>query len=188
MNQASFLKKVIAFLSLVSLALFGAIYFVYQEIKIKNEKVSSVEQDLSQKSTRYDYLLSTKKLIENIELDIKKIDNSVVGKSGDVAFIEDLELLAKSNGLKIEIESLNLENDSKNASSTITTLKVKAKTEGDWVGMYSFVSEIESLPIKIKINRFALITEGELTSSQAKPVDQNKNWQGSFEISVLKYK
>ncbi len=188
MSQSQPFKKIIILLSAVSLSLFIAMYFVYVEIRSKNEKVSSVEQDLSQKNTRYDYLVSMQKLVKDIEVDIKKIDESIVPKSGDVGFIEKIESLAKKNNLNIQIESLNLTSDPKAENSTVSTLKIKASVDGSWLNMYMFVSEIESLPIKIKVNRFSLKNKDEIPADRTKMAGLGKEWRGSFEISVLEYK
>lgn len=183
--QPAIFKKVIGFLGLVSLVLFGAIYFVYNQIKSKSEKIAIVEHDLSQTNNRYDYLVSTQRLISDIAPQIEKASNSIVSKNGDVSFIENLESLAKSYNLQIQIDSLNIAVDSKAGSSTPATLKIKAKTEGSWTNSYLFLSEIESMPIKIKINRFAFDADEDIPSDGSKI--SVKTWKTSFEISVLKY-
>lgn len=187
MNQTKSFKKIIILLVLICISLFMVMYFVYVEIRSKNLNVSKVEQDLSQKNTRYDYLLSMQKLVKESEVDIKKIDNSIVPKSGDVAFIEKIESLAKNHDLSISIESLNLTSDIKNDSS-IATLRIKATVEGLWLNMYLFASELESLPIKIRINKFLLKNKDELPTDKTKLGSLGKVWRGSFEISVLEYK
>ncbi len=188
MNQPRPFKKIIVILTVVSLLLFVAMYFVYAEIRSKNEKVSAVEQDLSQKNTRYEYLVYMQKLVKDIENDIKKIDDSIVPKSGDVGFIEKIESLAKNQGLSISIESLNLTSDPKAESSPVATLKIKATVDGAWSNIYLFASEIESLPIKIKVNRFSLKNKDEIPADKSKMGGLGKDWRGSFEISVLEYK
>jgi hypothetical protein len=188
MSQARSFKKIIALLTILSLVLFAAMYFVYMEIKSKNEKVSSVEQDLTQKNTRYDYLLSMQKLIKDSEVDIKKIDDSIVAKSADVAFIEKIESLAQSHDLDIQIESLNLSSDPKAENTSVSNFRIKANIEGLWGNIYLFISEMESLPIKVKINKFSLKNKDEIPTDKTKLAGLGKNWRGSFEISVLEYK
>ncbi len=187
MNQSKPFKKIISVLVLVSVLLFVAMYFVYAEIRSKNLRVSEVEQDLSQKNTRYDYLLSMQKLVKDSENDIKKIDDSIVPKSGDVLFIETIENLAKSHNLTITIESLNLTSDPK-LESNVATFKIKASVEGLWSDLYLFASEIESIPVKVKINKFSLKNKDEIPADKTKIANMGKSWRGSFEISVLEYK
>ncbi len=188
MNQPRPFKKIIIVLSIICLSLFAIMYFVYAEIRSKNQKVSSVQQDLSQKNTRYDYLVSMQKTVMDIEMDIKKINDSIIPKSGDVAFIEKIESLAKNRDLNIQIESLNLVSDPKAGSSTVATLKIKASVDGVWSNMYLFASELESLPVKIKVNKFSLSNKDKIPSDKTKIAELGKEWKGSFEISVLEYK
>lgn len=188
MEQGKLFKKIIIVLSLSVIILFGAIYFVYAEIRSKNQKIFSFEQELQMKNNKYDYLVSMQKLVENIEPDIQKINNSIVSKSGDVGFIENLEAMARSHDLDIKIDSLNLVSDPKAPQSTLNTLKIKAKADGSWSNVYIFLSELESSPFKIKIDKFAIISGEELVLDSTKAGSPSKKWQTSFEISVLEYK
>lgn len=186
MEQSGLFKKIIAILSLATLILFGTIYYVYSDIKSKNETILTVEQDLSSKNEKHEYLMSLQNLVESIDPQVKKIESSIIPKSGDVAFIEELESLGRSEGLLVEIDSLNLAGDPKISSSTLSMLKVKFRATGAWAEVYKFVSIIESLKYRIKINKFTLSSKEELTAT--KNPNGNKEWQGIFEVSVLEYK
>ena len=128
-------------------------YFLFKDIRLRNEHISKLSQEVSSLSSKQDYLVSTQKMIGSINQDIIRIDNSIITKDGDVAFIENLELIAKSNGLTLNIDSLVFEDDTKLTGAGLTTLKIKAKTTGNWSNTYRFLSQIESLPFKIKVNR-----------------------------------
>ncbi len=176
----------IVVLSVASLTLFGAIYYVYSDIKSKNETILTVEQDLSSKNQKHDYLMSLQNLVESIDPEVQKVESMIIPKSGDVAFIEEIENLGRSSGLLVEIDSLNLTTDPKVSSSTLSVLKVKVRATGAWVDVYKFASQIESLKYRIKINKFTLSSKEELTAIRSQ--SSNKEWQGIFEISVLEYK
>ncbi len=186
MEQSGLFKKIIVILSLGSLLLFGVIYYVYSDIKTKNETILTVEQDLSSKNEKHEYLMSLQNVVESIDPEVQKIENSIVPKAGDVAFIEELEALGRSSGLVVEIDSLNLASDPKISSSTFTMLKVKVRASGAWSDVYEFASIMESLKYKIKVNKFTLSNKEELTAIRSQTT--NKDWQGIFEISVLEYK
>lgn len=187
MNQSK-LYKIIGVLSLTSVLLFVVIYFAYDDIKSKNEKVSAVEHELLFQNSQYDYLISMQKMVDGLGPDIYKIDNSIVPKNGDVDFIEDLEKLAKDRKLKIEIESLTISTDPKESSGEVVTLKVRAKVEGPWKDSYLFISEVESFPFKVKINKLSIVGTEEVVSGTGKLNTINSKWQTTFEINVLKYK
>ena len=113
----------------------------------------------------------------------------MVPNSGDVQFIENLESVARNSGLSIDIDSLLLENDPKATQTTITVLRIKVKTKGSWSNTYKFISELESLPYKIKINSVLLSkTSEDLASKDGKKITSKSQWSASIDIGVLKYK
>jgi hypothetical protein len=187
MNTKKSFKITLVVLGIIVLGFLGIYYFVYRDIKTKNEHISSLTQQLDFQSGRQEYLLSTQRMIQNLNSDMEKINNSIIGTDGDVTFIEDLENRAKNNGLEIEIESLAVEEDKAFSASGVTTLKLKAKTKGNWSGTYTFLSTLESLPFKIKVNNFALKNDTSSLSPEGVQV-YSPIWQSSFEITALKYK
>lgn len=186
MKSLKSLKQTISILSLAVLALFAAQYFLYRDIKTKNEKVGTLEHELSLQNNRQDYLISMQRLIQSMSGDIESINNSIVPADGDVEFIENIESIGKNNGLKVTIDSLVFEDDPSYKNANVTGLKVKAKTSGSWSGTYAFLTELESLPVKVKINRFALSNVSSDAGIDTKKTGQI--WQTGFEIVVLKYK
>ena len=178
-NQDHF-KKILIVLSLCVFGLFVVIYFVFADIKQKNENISTLENDLSLKTKQQQYLVSMQRTVKNADSDISRINNSIIGAGEDVQFIESLESIAKNNGLTINIDSLVFEDSTLPKSSSMTTLKVRAKTSGGWLGTYKFLGQIESMPLKIKINNFGFTNTVDETNA--------KVWQSIFEISILKYK
>ncbi len=189
MSNRTTSKKILIILGFLILAFFVSYYFMFQSIKSKSQRTSILRQELSQQSDRQNYLTSTQKMIENIDLDIAKINNSIVAKDGDVDFIENLEVIARSNGLTISIDSLVFEDAPALSSASLTSFKIKAKLSGSWSGTYTFLSQIESSPFKIKVVRFGMVgSRFEGTSDGKKSSIAKMVWQSTFEIVVLKYK
>ena len=187
MSKSKSFKKILIFLAVIAVAFIALFYFVYADIKSKNEKVSVLEASLSQQDDKQGYVLSTKRTIQSLSDDLTQVNSSIVSTDGDVKFIESLEALARKNGLTIEIQSLTLDDTTLNSDS-ITILNIKAKTTGGWNGMYTFLADIESLPLKVRVSRF------DLANAQADSVGVDKKasssgvWQGLIDMSVLKYK
>src|SRR3989344_2860976 len=178
-------KKILILLSILALAVLVSYYFVYTDIKRKNENISKLSQDLEYQIKRRQYIVSLQRTLQSTDSDITRINNSIVPVDGDVEFIEDLERMARENGLFIGIDSLIFEESPLFASSTINILKIKAKTSGSWPSTYRFLAQIESLPFKVKVNNFGLGSSVQDTGSASKPTN---SWQSTFEIHVLKYK
>lgn len=183
-------KKIAIILGVVVLGICALYYFIYIDIKKRNEHASVLLHDATLEISRQQYTISLEHTIENITPDIDLVNKSLIAKDGDVDFIENLEGLAKSNGLAITIDSLILDNNNPILEgSDITLLRVKAKTEGNWLGTYTFLSELESMPLKIKVDKLGFASIGdEPQTGTKKQVKSNRIWQSIFEITILKYK
>lgn len=180
-------KKILYILGLSVAGLFVIYYFVFSDIKAKNEHISALGHELSLQTSKREYMLSIQKIVSDAGSDIALVDNSIIKSDGDVSFIENLESIAKNNGLSITIDSLVFENDPALDKAGITIFKVKAKTSGSWIGTYKFLSQIESLPLKIKISNFGFMSD---TSGGTSGTSKSSSglWQSSFEIHILKYR
>lgn len=187
--KLEFSKKILIILGLFVVGFFLLSYIVFFDIKHKNERISAMEHELSFQSKKQEYMTSMERVIQNSDSDITRINDSIIPSDGDVRFIESLESIARGGGLSIDIESLTFEDSRLLASSSMTILKVKAKTKGKWLGTYKFLTQIESLPFKVKIDKFALANVKEETDIDAKKTDTASSiWQSTFELKVLKYK
>ena len=180
MKQRSF-KTVSIILGLVVLGLFILHYLSILQLKNKNENITSLLNEITSQDRKQQYLFSTKKLIETDNTDISRINNSIIASDGDLKFIEDIESLAHQNDLLINIDSLSI--DKVPNSSTVVFLKVRAKVIGSWDSNYTFLAKLESLPLKVKIERIDLNnTRSELDNKKI------SEWQDTIDIRVLKYK
>ncbi len=188
MKDSRHLKKILVMSVIFVVAIWVLTAFVFLGIKNKNEHISDLRNELSFQMTKQQNMISMEQIVEKASPEISLVDNSIIAKDGDVAFIEGLEEIARSNGLSIEIESLNFEDTSLVASSGVTTLKVRANTKGSWPSTYKFLAQVESLTFKVKINNFAFINSSDETVFNRKKTSNPLGWQSKFEISVLKYK
>ena len=188
MKDNKHLKKILVLPILFVLIVTGAVIFVFLNIKNKNEHISDLRNDLTFQITKQQNMISMDKIVEKANPEISLIDNSIISKDGDVAFIENLEEKARNNGLTIEIESLSFDDSPQVASSSVTTLKVRANTKGSWSGTYKFLAQVEALPFRVKINNFSFVNSSDETVFSRKKVSNPVGWQSRFEISVLKYK
>lgn len=167
----------------------GGIFYIYEVLKWKNENITKLTNYLDSETNREEYVISTQKLLQNLDIDINKARSLIIPNSGDVEFIENLEFVARNNNLIIDLDSLTLENDPKAPQNSVTVLKIKAKTKGSWSNTYKFIAELEALPYKIKINSMLLSKNADnLLSDDEKKIIAKGYWTTSFDIGVLKYK
>jgi hypothetical protein len=125
-------------------------------------------------------------ILDSLSSDINGISGSIVAKGQDVDFVEYLESVSKISGVDLNIENLSYEDHPVLKNTNITTLKIKANTDGTWKSVYSFLAQLESLPYKVKINKFAMVNVPDDSENKGKIV--KSHWKSSFEIIVLKYK
>lgn len=176
MKHAKLIKKFLIPLIFLEIAIFVFFYFGYLDVKSKNQDASVLKGDLASQVQRQQYMSSMQAMIKSTDSDITKVNNSIVQNDQDVNFIESLEKIARENNLQVVISSLVIKDSKDLSASGLSILSLKANLKGGWAGMYSFLVELESQPFKIKIDKFAMASS------------EDKQWQGVFEIEVLKYK
>src|SRR4051812_8173818 len=104
-------KKIAIILGILVLGIFALYYFLFVDIKTRNERASVLLHDATSEIAKQQYIVSLEHTIENVTPDIARVNASMIASDGDVGFIEDLEAMAKANGLTITIDSLMLENN-----------------------------------------------------------------------------
>jgi hypothetical protein len=186
MNNPKLLKGILSIVVVLVLGMFLLYYFGYNDIKTKNENILTLKNNLVLQTEKQKYASSMEKIIQNTDLNMTRINNSIVNKGEDVKFIEDMEGIAKNNNLLINIDSLAVDENPAFSSADMVVLKVKASVSGSWSGVYSFLLNMESLPFRTKIDKFAMINNKDQVMAGGKVV--SREWQGIFEMSILKYK
>lgn len=185
MNRINSFKKIILLLAITVLVLSAVIFFIFVDIKNKSLNVYNLERELEDQTQRSQYFLSMKRMVENADNEIDQVNSSILSSDGDVAIIEQIEGLAQRNGLEIDIDSIMIEDTPTLSDKSLAILKIKAKTKGGWSGTYKFISGLESMEQKIKVNRIVVNTTDE--DSQDPKLSATK-WQTVFEIILLKNK
>lgn len=192
MNKNSHYKKISILLGLCVVVVFVGYYFLYRMLVTKSERVANMINYVSSESDREQYNVNVQKQLQALDPDIKRVENSIIRSTEVVNFIENLEALAHDNGLSIKNDSINTEEgDPKLSSGNLVFLKIKSTTVGSWAGTYRFLSQLESLPYKVRIDSFSITSTsfGAVNEAgQPLPADPVKGWEAVFEIKVLKYK
>lgn len=186
MNSAKITKSLPIVLILGVILLVLAQYFLYVEIKKTNQRSSGLANEVDLKNNQEEYMISTGKVIQNINNDLSKVHKSIVSQTEDAEFITSIERLAEAVNLPVDINSLLLDVNPKATTSPIVSFKISIKTEGLWRSQYKYLKEIESLPIKTRISYYSLETAGENGNSDISK-DVSGKWKSKIDFSVLKY-
>ena len=193
MNKGKLNKKIVITLGVACvLSLFVVQYLLLIDIKNKNEKFDFIKNELSDQTEKRNHIDSMQKMLQDSNSDISLLNGSIVQSDGDVKFIESLESMAQKNGLEIKMDSLSVEEDKTLSKGGLVFLKIKASVKGGWSGMYSFLTQLESMPFKIRIDNFflssGLAESPDGAPDGAKAVSAGRAWQSSIDMRVLKYK
>lgn len=190
MKTKSSLKKILFMFVLPLIPILWLYYIGFNNIKLKSQNISEMQYNLSNITRQSQYMNTVAFDVANSGSFIARIDNMIIAKDDDVSFIEKIETTAKNSGLGIKIDSLSVEDipsqNKDNTSSNLTTLKVKITTNGSWQKTYNFLTELESLPFIVHIDKFALNNSSDTAIGQLKTGPQN--WSAVIEMHVLKYK
>ncbi len=181
-------NKILILLSVIIVGLFISSYFIYTDIKRKNEHIGSLNQEAAYQLKRNQYLLTLQRTFQNTDSDIARVNSSIIPSDGDIKFIDDLESTARADGLSINIGSLVFEDNPSLTSSGITNFKIRAETSGSWSSTYKFLAQIEFMPLKVRVNSFGLSGSLQSPSSGSKSSKGGSLWHSVFEINILKYK
>ncbi|MEI6843233.1 MAG: hypothetical protein WCK48_01860 [bacterium] len=188
MSHTRLLKNILIFEIILMIVIFVSYYFVFLDIKSKNENTSVLRNNLSYQIGKQQYMAEMQKTIKNSNSDISQISSMIVSKDGDVAFIESLENSARKNGLDIKIDSLTFDDNANLSAGGLTSLRVKATIKGSWLGTFTFMNELESMIYKVRVDTFALMYNTDADPSLTKKGVKSTVWQSIFEIHVLKFK
>lgn len=163
--------------------LIGVYVFIFIKIKDYNKNIAYLENEVFLQQDKQQKMSLMEDMIEDNREYIDLIENSVIPKGGDVAFIETIENLASQNELVMTIQSLSFEDSNTLDEKGMTFFKVRATTKGSWANTYSFLALLEALPLSIKIENLALIYSSTEAGGNIRP-----EWQMSIDMKVLKYK
>jgi len=188
MRNYKSLKKIIIILVIFAIAVFVIFAYILINIKKKNENISNLRNKLISSSVDSKYLESMQLMLSSANDSISQIDSSILKSDGDVLIIETIEQLAKKNGLEATIDSIAVEDLVSLGDSGMTTLKIRAKTSGEWTQIYNFISELTALPYKIRIEGFSLVNNPDTAVSTSQVGLNTHQWLNIFEIRLLKYK
>lgn len=144
------LKFFTALAALSVLLYFCGLFIVFREIK----KVENSQRDTESESFKEKKFLAVKSIAESNEELIKSMRNFFIQKDGEAKMVEDIEEAAKNSGIKFEISSIDLKEDT--ASPIKDDVLVKIFIEGRWERVISFIDRLGKLPFGVSIEEISL--------------------------------
>lgn len=155
----------------------GVLILVFSII-IVTSMVSSINNELSlAESTALgiEKTFSIKKDLADWQNEIHLLGSFFVGARGEVDFIEKLEAVGRSLGVKIEINSIAVGKKS-TAPNFTESLNMKVHFEGEWARVAGFLKSVEQMPYAVSVGNVSMNLVG------------GPLWTGDMDVSVLKMK
>lgn len=168
------LNSHIVILIILIMAIFAASYFIYKTISIKGQHVADLLNEDTQKSSQEREIKNLANSLSTLKEQSQEIDAHLVSSDGEVNFINTLENAAKNQNLEALTSQVSIDSPKSLKLKALEYLVLKIEVNGDWNGIYKFMSIFPNLPYKINID------QAEISLSD-KGV-----WHGSFNIRALK--
>ncbi|OGD68086.1 hypothetical protein A3E89_00785 [Candidatus Campbellbacteria bacterium RIFCSPHIGHO2_12_FULL_35_10] len=179
-ERESLIKTLIA-LIILNLILFSVCAFFFFLIKSTNEKAFALEGEFSKISKQDMELKFIDENLDETEEQRQKINSYFVkrGNAGVAEFMENIERIAKSSGVALDVNGLflNDQNANKETGKKVSEIKLVLKTEGDWSNTVYFLKLLKMSPYSVSFDRVSFEKDTDKDS---------KSWSGTFGIKVLK--
>ena len=188
MKLASF-TRVIVGLGLAIIFILIDYYLLFNSISAESLKVSEFTSQIVdyQNNTKQIFLLNSS--LEKIRPSIEQLNSYMISSDGEVDFINQVETLARSRGLDVSINSVQLVQADNQSNTSLEFLKLEINTKGSFSGTYQFLTLLENLPYSINFDKVGVVSslDGELLTDKTQ-LAQPILWQGVFDINILKQK
>ncbi len=172
-------KKLSVIIFLALLATTGYVLF-FRELQKKNIQFEKIRLEIESEDMREVKLrFLGRGLLDTVE-ERDMIKGAFIKKDGEVAFVENLEKMAKSLEVTLEINSLAIKEVEVDG---VEKLSMRIVVDGSWAGVYKFLTLLQNFPESVEFSRFSLSrNEG------AGGKDKNILWRMSADFDVLKLK
>ena len=114
-------RTLLSIVALLSVALTGGYYLLFQEIRERATHTSDMHNQIEEAVGREGYLLSLKTTLADVKNDVAFINSRVIGKDATVTFLDRVEGMAKIAGV---------------------TLATDARGRSGWEGVDGFLEQI----------------------------------------------
>lgn len=174
------MNKHLSFLITVLIALncigIGAIFYMYHTVEKKHAGVIEKGQEFSREVQKVQMLDTISATLNRTTEEGAALTNYFIDSENVVAFIEELEGLAKKQNLGMSVRTVDTPNKTV-GERTYPIVQITFIVEGSWSNVMSFVYFVENLPYRLSIenSKFSSLTKDGTTTT----------WTGSFTVVGL---
>lgn len=176
MNQTKYKSFVlIAVLVVADFVFLAAWLYLYFSVDSKIMLIEEMQMEVKTKERQLESRHDTKKLVESLSEQKKKIDDVFLSPDNLVNLVEQIEEIGRSAGVVANINSVDNFGSVKNRPS------FKISASGDYNKIFKFLILLENLPTKMMIKSTSWGGQSSAPDIMAAP------WSANFDIILLSY-
>ncbi len=162
----------------VVLTMLGVLVFVFLQVKVKNQQVSIISQQISKKTTEDGNVETLKKVIEDTNEKRQQLKSYIVDENHIDEFVSWIENEGESIGVPVTINNVTV------SSAKENILSVSFTGAGSFDKVMKMISLVEYSPYQIRINKLSL-------SKVVRSLDDEKKeiiiteWEFSMDIEAV---
>lgn len=174
----------IIILFILDAIIFGLCFYLFTYIKQIDNMVSSRLAQIESELKADESLRSIKILMNDTKKERERMSLVFIQPDDTVNFIETIESLGDLTGVKLEIDSVGVDNLKSKKTGSTELFRISLKTEGSWTNTIHFLTLLENVPHKISFENVNLSKVSDLNDG-----DKGLSyWNGNFNLSALKIK
>lgn len=177
---ASKSKKFLLSAALITVVAALAYSVLFVQVKKKNERISTLINDIEQNAKQESVQNSTKQLLAETAPLRRKLAGYRIAKDEAASFIEMLETVGRSVGVLVTIESVEVA--ARTASPPAEDLRLAVRFEGHWQSVVRFLGLLELLPVEGRVEQALISRKSEGSGTRA------SLWRGDVTLLALKEK
>jgi len=144
-------KRYLLLTLILNIGAVAVLAFLFYEVKVANERISGLSNDIELRSKQEGALRSVKNIVAETATVRQELETYFVEKEGVVAFLELLESIGRGAGTAVtiqKVEELPLE-----GSDALEELHIKLDATGSWEAVVHFLGLLEYLPYEARIGQ-----------------------------------
>lgn len=196
MKEAVKTKKILVFSIISAIVAFFLFGFLFWLIKSQNESIALLAGEVQQNSAKDDAVRSIRLLFDKNKDSLARLDSFFISKDGVVDFINSIDTLGKKYRVNLAIGEVTSEIDQKIKDDFKETLKLRLDASGSWGNVIDFLTALENLPYKIKVDQVSvglssasdklLFANASSTNPEVRKPGDKEEWKATYTISIIK--
>jgi Tfp pilus assembly protein PilO len=188
MNATKGIKKILTTGLVLNIVVWGLYSVVFWQIRAQTQNVSVLSSEAENETKKDETLRIIKTSLSESGNDILLLDSYFVSQEEVDDFIGSMETLGKDMGVNLSVGSVAVEPD-KGKDDFKEFLRLKVGINGPWANVIDFLSALENLPYKVRLDQVSVSLGSDAgQSSSAGTKGSPSRWQAEFEFVALKLK